>query len=215
MGFSSLAEPLTDLLCKTKEWEWTDNHQKSFEDLKSGLLEGTACAYPDFSKPFILKCDSSGTTVGAVLSQKDERGKECIVSCASQKLNSIEVRWAAIDKEFFAVVWGVRQYRNYLRYAKFFLYTDHEPLLYCLDANTKNDASGKRCRWALELNGYDFEILYKKGAKNTDADALSCHLDPDPPQETDDDNDVFIVGAMCASEGPLGKRMGTMSFYFV
>jgi hypothetical protein len=76
--------------------------------MEKKLLAGNACAYPDFEKEFILKCDGCDTTVGAVLTQKDDKGNEKIVGCASQKLNSTEEKWAAYDKKIYGIVWGVR-----------------------------------------------------------------------------------------------------------
>ena len=206
-GFAKIAEPLTNLLKKGKEWCWSDVEQKAYETLKDKLLTGSACAYPNYEKPFILKCDSSGTCVGGVLSQKDNNNKERLVSCASQRLNDLESKWAAIDKEFFAIVWGVRTFSHYLRFNKFTIYTDHRPLLSCLNVNTRNDSTGKRTRWSLELQGYDFDLLYKKGSHNTDADALSRHPNPDPPVEDLNDSDVFIAGAMDATETELAETL--------
>ena len=86
---------------------WGDRQQKSYEELKFAILEGTACAYLDFAKDFILKTDGSDTTVGAVLSQNDKRGHEQIVACASQKLNDGERRWCVFDKEMYTLLYGI------------------------------------------------------------------------------------------------------------
>ena len=211
-GFAKLAEPLTNLLKKGKEWRWSEAEQKAYEVLKEKLLTGTACAYPDFEKPFILKCDSSGTCVGAVLSQTDDRKKERLVACASQRLNDLESKWAAIDKEFFAIIYGVRTFSHYLRFNKFKIFTDHRPLLSCLNVNTRNDSTGKRTRWSLELQGYNFELLYKKGSHNCDADALSRHPSPDPPVESSEDDDIFIAGAIDATETELAETLTDSEF---
>ena len=82
-----------------------DAERRSFETLKDQLLKGTATAYPDFEKEFFVKPDGSATTVGAVLTQKDSRGKEVLIAAASQKLNASERAWAPYDKELYAVVW--------------------------------------------------------------------------------------------------------------
>ena len=141
--------------------------------MKRLLLMGTACSFPDFERDFILKTDASDTTVGAVLSQRDDRNQDVMVACASQKLNESERRWATYDKEFWGVVWGIRQFSHYLRYRKFILYTDHQPLLSCRSVDTSKDANGKRTRWSLELASYEMDIRHKKGKANSDADALS------------------------------------------
>jgi hypothetical protein len=56
--------------------------------------------------------------------------------------------------------WAVRQFSHYLRYRKFMLITDHQPLLSCLRVDSKKDATGKRTRWSLELNSYEFELKH-------------------------------------------------------
>ena len=192
-AFAKIADPLNCLLAKDKEWEWGEAEQKAFDELKFKLLEGTATQFPDFTKRFYLKTDGSGTTVGAVLSQRDVRNKDVLVSCASQKLNSLQSSWAAFDKEFYALIWGVRTYSHYLRFAKFTIVTDSKPLLSAVNMNTKNDGNGKRMRWSIELSSYNYDIVYKKGKWHSDADALSRCPHADPPQKEEEEEDIFIA----------------------
>ena len=193
--FAKIAEPLTTLLQKDKLWAWEKTQNDAFLKLRDELLAGNACAYPDFDKEFFLKSDGCDTTVGAVLTQKDEKGHEKIVACASQKLNSTEEKWAPYDKELFGIVWAVRQFSHYLRFRKFTIITDHQPLLSCLSVDTKKDATGKRTRWALELNSYEFEIKHKKGKLHTDADAFSRAPHADPPKPSVEE-DIVTLGAI-------------------
>ena len=78
--FARIAEPLTDLLAKNRPFEWGAAQQEAFDELKRLLLMGTACSFPDFEKEFILKTDASETTVGAVLSQRDDRNHDVIIA---------------------------------------------------------------------------------------------------------------------------------------
>jgi hypothetical protein len=52
--FSKTAKPLTDLLKKDMEFEWTDAQAQSFDNLKQSLCTQLLLQYPDFSKPFII-----------------------------------------------------------------------------------------------------------------------------------------------------------------
>ena len=108
LGFAKLAEPLTNLLKKDSDFEWTVECEVSFQTLKSKLLEGSATSYPDFEREFFVKPDASDTTVGAVLTQLDDNGKEVMVAAASQKLNSAKTKWSTYDKEMFGLIWSVR-----------------------------------------------------------------------------------------------------------
>ena len=113
--------------------------KQSFKQLKHELLSGTAtCHYPDFDKKFFLKCDGAHESVGVVLSQKDDRDKEVMIAAASQKLNNDQIKWCAFDKEYYGVIYGVRQFQHYLRYKKFTIITDSKPLLSAININTKN-----------------------------------------------------------------------------
>ena len=198
-------EPLTDLLKKEAEFVWAESQNDAYLKLKQLLMEGTATAYPDFEKEFIVKPDGSPTTVGAVLTQNDERGKEVMVAAASQKLNEAEKAWAPYDKEMFAIIWAVRQFSHYLKFKPFTIVTDHKPLLSCLKIDPKKDATGKRTRWALELSTYEFNIKHKPGKLHTDADALSraphaSAAEPPPKEE-----EIIVLGACCPSEVPLAE----------
>ena len=107
-GFAKLAEPLTNLLKKEVAFKWTDACSESFHTLRTKLLEGSSTAYPDLERKFFVKPDASDTTVGAVLTQINDQGKEVMVACASQKLNDAEVKWCTYDKEMFGLIWAVR-----------------------------------------------------------------------------------------------------------
>ena len=90
-------EPLTDLLVRDKTWQWTENERFAYAYLGRRLLSGTACSYPDFKGQFILKSDACGSTVGAVLSQKEDGDQGKIVACASQKLNGSQLAWSTYE----------------------------------------------------------------------------------------------------------------------
>ena len=64
----------------------------------------------------------------------------------------------------------------------------------------KADATGRRVRWSIELNLYDFEVIYKKGRRHSDADAMSRITDHDDYAKdeelaglTEEERDIFFV----------------------
>nr|GEU50102.1 retrotransposable element Tf2 [Tanacetum cinerariifolium] len=74
------------------------------------------------------------------------------------------------EKEFLAVIQALEKWRGYLLDRHFVIKTDHYSLKYLLDQRITTPAQMK---WLLKLMGFDYEIVYKKGAKNVVADALS------------------------------------------
>ena len=167
--FSSLAKPLTDMLKKGKEWQWTDLEQESFEILKEKLIEFPILQYPDFSQPFILTTDASGYALGAVLSQGTP-GKDRPVAYASRTLNGAELNYSTVEKECLAIVWACKHFRPYLLGKPFQIWTDHKGLTWIFNVK---DPSSRLLRWRLLLEEYEFEIKYKPGKQNTNADSLS------------------------------------------
>ncbi|XP_072054227.1 uncharacterized mitochondrial protein AtMg00860-like [Arachis hypogaea] len=69
-NFATLAAPLTDLLRK-EGFVWSPLASDAFVTLKEALTHAPVLALPDFSKPFVLETDASGTGIGGILSQAD------------------------------------------------------------------------------------------------------------------------------------------------
>ena len=68
--YGLLAAPLTNLL-KKDSFQWSKEASFSFQSLKDALSTAPVLHLPNFSKPFIVDCDASGTGFGAVLHQGD------------------------------------------------------------------------------------------------------------------------------------------------
>ena len=67
--FGIISKPLTDLLRKGAVYVWTDSQDQAFSALKHALTTAPVLALPDFSRPFVVETDASGTGIGAVLMQ--------------------------------------------------------------------------------------------------------------------------------------------------
>ena len=105
-------------------------------------------------KPFVVRTDASGVGVTDVLSQENE-GKLYPVGYASKKLSLAEAEYPIIEKEYLAVVWGIRCFKLYLVGKRFALQTDHKPLKYLKDAAYQNDLV---FRWAMAVQEYSFRV---------------------------------------------------------
>lgn len=69
-----------------------------------------------------------------------------------------------------AIVYGVNHFRPYLFGREFTVVTDHKPLKWLFNMK---DPGSRLVRWRLKLEEYTFNIHYKNGKNNTNADALS------------------------------------------
>lgn len=164
--YSKIAKPMTSYLKKDSKIDVNNlEYKKSFETLKTLLVNDPILAYPDFSKSFILNTDASNFALGAVLSQENHP-----ICYASRTLNVHELNYSTIEKELLAIVWAVKYFRPYLFGRKFTIHTDHQPLQWLFSIKEPNS---RLVRWRLKLEEYDYTIKYKKGANNGNADALS------------------------------------------
>ena len=73
-------------------------------------------------------------------------------------------------KEALAMIWSVKQFRQYLLGHKFILITDHQPLKWL---KTIKDPPPKIARWVMTLQEYDFDVEYRSGKLHHNADAMS------------------------------------------
>jgi hypothetical protein len=167
--FSKIAASLHALLKKDVEFEWTLEQENAFQSLKAKLTKQPILQYPDFAKEFILTTDASNQGLGAVLSQ-GEIGKDLPIAYASRNLNNAEKNYSTSEKELLAIVWGIKHFKPYLYGRKFKIASDHKPLTWIMNLK---DPGSRLLRWRIKLEEYDYEIVYKKGALNTNADALS------------------------------------------
>ena len=120
----------------------------------------------------------SDFAIGAILSQEFEG---CLhpVAFRSRKMNKHEINYEIHEKELLAITAAFKEMRRYLEGArhKISVYTDHR----WLEWFTQNKPLIQRQdRRAPELDGFDFRIIYRPGAKNTKPDALSRRAEHRP-----------------------------------
>lgn len=167
--FAKITQPLTACLKKRNGIVIDQKYIDAFNKCKELLTHSPLLQYPDYDKPFVLTTDASNVAVGAVLSQ-GKIGNDKPVAYASRTLSDTESRYSTIERELLAIVWAVKHFRPYLYGKKFFIYTDHRPLIWL---RSLKDPSSKLTRWRLRLQDYDYEMIHKDGKQNTNADALS------------------------------------------
>ena len=164
--FADIAAPLHQLTQKDTPFQWTQKSEESLQRLKACLTEVPVLAYSRFDKhasTMVLQTDASNIGLGAVLEQ-DQR----VVGYASRTLTKAEANYSVTQRECLAIVWAMKQFRHYLLGCTFQLMKDHEQKM-----------EGLLCRWALAIQEFSFEIVYRKGMTNGNADALSRRRGPD------------------------------------
>jgi hypothetical protein len=168
-GLAETAIPLYQLTHKDQSFEWTDTHQRAFEGVKKLLTSTPFLRIPDHRKPFCISTDASGLALGAVISQVTD-ACEYPVAYASRVLNEAEQKYSVIEKELLGIVFAVSKFRCFVYGTKFTVFCDHNPLKYI---STMKDPSRRIARWLMLLQDYDFQVEYRPGKINLNADSLS------------------------------------------
>ena len=160
--------------------KWTTKCDESFNTLIHKLTTAPILGFADAKKPYIVHTDASIHGLGAALYQEQDNQLR-VVAFASRGLSNCEKRYPTHKLEFLALKWAVTdKFFDYLYGAKFTVVTDNNPLTYVL-TSAKLDAAGHR--WLAALSTFDFQIQYRAGKKNQDADGLSRR--PHVPNEAD------------------------------
>ncbi|XP_049878826.1 uncharacterized protein LOC126375782 [Pectinophora gossypiella] len=178
-GFSGIAQPLTKLTRKNEPWNWSDEQQKAFDELKKKLTSAPVLVQADYSKPFVIRTDASDYALGAVLTQGDGI-EEHPIEYSSRLLTSAERKYSTTEREALAVVWAVEKYRPYIDGHPIIVRSDHQPLRWLL---TLKSPSGRLMRWALRLQAFDIQYEYTPGKANVIADTLSRPVCDDVSRE--------------------------------
>ena len=120
---SDLQGPISQLTQKDAAFVWEKPQQEAFDRLKSVITTAPVLAYFDNSKETVLNVDASSTGLGAVIMQD---GKP--VAFSSKSLTTSERRYANIERELLAIVWGAEKFHTYVYGRRIIVETDHKPL---------------------------------------------------------------------------------------
>ena len=174
-GFATMAAPLYDMLRKGKQYDWTPECQKSFENIKSALTRRQTMALPDISDPhksYEVTIDSSKRGQGATLTQLID-GKRRVISYWSRAVPKHQQKYGATRLEFLCLYGAIQHWRRYLQGTEFTVITDCIALKN-IDTIFSNENSYMHRRLA-NLAPFSFKILYAPGKSKTmiPADFLS------------------------------------------
>ena len=112
-GFASIAAPLHALTRKNAVFRWTEECDVAFRRLKQSLTTAPTLSLPRDDGSYVLDTDASNSGLGVVLPQLQD-GEEKVILYASRLLSKAERNYDTTKKELLAVVYGLKQCRQYL-----------------------------------------------------------------------------------------------------
>ena len=169
------AKPLYEFAHKNTEFIWQDKHTNAVNQLKEAITSPDCLVIFNPDLPTTLTTDACDYAMGACLTQTYEQG-ERPVAFISKTFNDTEMKYTLWEKELYAVIWSVHQFRPYLLNIHFTIRSDNKPttqVLVSSSLRTSTTTTNRVNRWILSLQPFKFTIQHHPGKSNVVADALS------------------------------------------
>lgn len=122
--YTELAEPLRGLLKRDVEFLWDESHTAVFNKIKKCLMNALTLRFYNPNESVLLSVDASSYGLGACLLQAGRP-----ITFAARKLTPAESRWAQIEKEMLAIVYGCTKFHQFIYgHKQVTVETDHKLL---------------------------------------------------------------------------------------
>lgn len=174
-NLSTKVYPINNLLKDKTPFVWTDACERAFLWVKSEMQSERVLVHYDAKLPLVLATDASPYGVGAVLSHIYPDGSERPIQYASQTLNATQQKYSQVDKEAYAIIFGVRKFHQYLFGRKFILVTDNKPVvqIFSPDKGLPTLCALRMQHYAVFLESFDFQIRFRASKDHGNADGMS------------------------------------------
>ena len=138
--YADIAWPLNDLTEKDLTWNWTDNCQNAFEELKKAFMEAPVLLMLDTLKSFLVESDASKWATGAILQQQDINGEWHPCGYISHSFDATQWNYEIYDRELLGIVCTLETWRHYLQGSQFptIILSDYKNLTYFRTAQKLN-----------------------------------------------------------------------------
>ena len=158
----------------------------------------------------MLSVDASSEGLGAVLLQNNQP-----VAYASKPLNKTQQKYAQIEKELLAILYGCERFHQYVYGRTVTVETDHK-LLESIVTTPLFRAPVLLQRMLLRLQQYDILVVYKAGKEMYIADTLSRTTTTKNSNDSISDEDALHVHIILStSEERLKELQEATSKYVV
>ncbi|GKV02675.1 hypothetical protein SLEP1_g15073 [Rubroshorea leprosula] len=145
--------PFFKALREPKNFQWTDECQQAFDELKQYLASAPLLSKPVDGECLYLYLGLTEEAVSSVLLREENKNQKPICY-VSKVLQGAEQNYPLAKKAAFALVCTARKLRAYFQSHQIVVYTDF-PLRKILQ---KPELSGRLIEWSVELSEYDLKF---------------------------------------------------------
>ncbi|UYV74937.1 K02A2.6-like [Cordylochernes scorpioides] len=166
-NLSDKTAPLRKLISNKSEWKFGGEEIDCFEKLKDMVSNAPILTFFDPTKPITISSDASQYGIGTVLMQGGHA-----IEYASFSLNATQRKYAQIEKELLAIVFGCERFQYYIWGNDVIVETDHKPLLSIVKKPLEK-LSPRLQRMVLRLMRFQISLKFTPGKNMFVADHLS------------------------------------------
>ena len=114
-NFAQVVRPMNMLTRKNVQWQWGQEQQQAFDELKQIFITRLVLAAPDLDKEFRIEADTLNYTTRGILLIKCSNKLWKPVAFISKSLSDIERNYKIHDKRILAVVRYLEAQRHFLK----------------------------------------------------------------------------------------------------
>ena len=206
-NLSEKTDNMRQLLKKGVKWEWTEERNTDFNNLKKELTTQPCLAHYNGNKENIVTTNPCNTGLGIALWQRQNNGELKAIAYASRYLNDAEKKNSVGELELLTVVWGLERFRFHLYGKQVQLFSDHQALEPLLKKNKTNKQYRARLtRWLDRLNHFDISLKHTAGKEIKFTDFISRNpTETAEPEENYEEE--FVINAI-AQLATVNGRIG-------
>ena len=166
-----LLKPIYDLIRKGRSFNWEQEQQVAFEEIKNRLQKPPISHLPDSKGRFHLYSDTNKYATGSTLYQI-QNGKPILIAYVSKRLPEAAQNYSITDLEMCRLAINIASFVHLLKRVDFDAIVDHLALVHIL--KSKTEPATTRIKRLLEiLSAYSFNLYYMKGKDMILSDFLS------------------------------------------
>ncbi|XP_050258937.1 uncharacterized protein LOC126703927 [Quercus robur] len=189
-----------DMLVLKKAFEWTDECQRAFEDLKVYLTRAPLLSPSVEGEELYLYLAVTPYAVSSALIREEDKVQRPVYY-TSKALKGAEGRYPQMEKLAFALITASRKLRHYFQAHVINVMTDH-PLK---KAMNRLEAAGRLIQWAVELSEFDIRYQPRHAIK---AQALADFIAEFTPSHNEAEESerwiVHVDGSSTRHAGGIG-----------
>ncbi|KAI5338923.1 hypothetical protein L3X38_018195 [Prunus dulcis] len=143
-------------------FKWEEQHQQAFKEIKHYLLNPPVLSPPKRGRPLKLYVSASELSIGSLLVQDNNEGKEQAVYYLSRTLTEVERKYSTIERLCLALYFTTVKLKQYMLPFTIYIIAKIDLIKYTLMRPILRGRIGK---WTLALTEFAFRYVPQKVVK--------------------------------------------------